>query len=118
MESQLSHGSTFTFTLPLFSLTKLLFPVITDQDHLREALTLVLVALSPHGTPEMGNWERTHEECLNLLRSCILPAKDLILPALAGSGHAESFMIVASTDASGAEVLMKRIREQLERSPP
>ena len=117
VESQLSHGSTFSFTLPLFSLAKLLFPVITDQGHLRDALTLVVVALIPRGTPEMGNWERTHEQCLTLLRGCILPAKDLILPALAASDQAESFVIVASTDANGAEVLTKRIAEQLERAP-
>ena len=117
VESQLSHGSTFSFTLPLFSLSKLLFPVITDQGHLRDALTLVVVALIPRGTPEMGNWERTHEQCLTLLRGCILPAKDLILPALAASDQAESFVIVASTDANGAEVLTKRIAEQLERAP-
>jgi len=116
VESQLSQGSTFTFTLPLFSLAKMLFPVIIDQGHLREALTLVSIALVPRGTPEMGNWEHTHEQCLTLLRGCILPAKDLILPALAASGQAESFVIVASTDAKGAAVLTKRIGEQFERS--
>ena len=31
VESQLSHGSTFTFTLPLFSLAKFLAPVITQH---------------------------------------------------------------------------------------
>ncbi len=43
VESQTGHGSTFTFNLPLFSLSKLLSPVITEQGRLREALTLVSV---------------------------------------------------------------------------
>jgi len=33
VESQLSLGSTFTFTLPLFSLAKFLYPIITEHDH-------------------------------------------------------------------------------------
>ena len=114
VESQMSVGSTFTFTLPLFSLAKVMFPIITDQGHLREALTLVVVVLTPRGTPEMGNWEKTRAQCLSLLRDCILPAKDVLLPALAASGQAESFMIVASADANGAQVLAKRISGQLQ----
>ncbi len=60
-----------------------------------------------------GHWEHTHEQCLTLLRGCILPAKDIILPALAASGQSEQFLIVASTDAEGAAVLTKRIAGQL-----
>jgi hypothetical protein len=76
-----------------------------------------VVALKPRGTPEMGFWERIHEQCLGVLRGCILPAKDVILPALAASGPAETFLIVASADAHGAEVLTRRIAGQLERAP-
>jgi signal transduction histidine kinase len=117
VESQLSQGSTFSFTLPRFSLAKLLLPVITEEGRLREALTLVVVELTPRGTPEIGHWEHTREQCLTLLRGCILPAKDIILPAVAASGQSEQFLVVASTDAEGAAVLTKRIAGQLQSVP-
>ncbi len=117
VESQLSQGSTFSFTLPVFSLAKLLTPVVSDQGRLRDSLTLVIVSATPRGTPEMGNPEHVHQLCTELLRNCILPAKDLLMPALATSGQKENFLIVASTDAEGAQVLAKRIIDQFERSP-
>jgi signal transduction histidine kinase len=115
VESQTGHGSTFSFTLPLFSLAKLLLPVITEQGHLREALTLIRVELTPRWAPGMGNWPDTRESCRQLLRACILPAKDVVLPALGTAGQGETFLIVASTDLQGAEVLRKRIQDHLQR---
>ncbi len=47
VESQLSHGSTFVFTLPLFSLAKFLTPVITHHGRLRESLSLITVEIAP-----------------------------------------------------------------------
>jgi sigma-B regulation protein RsbU (phosphoserine phosphatase) len=117
VESQLEQGSTFTFTLPLFSLAKVLFPVITDQGHLRQALTLITVELTPRWTDAIGNWDETRERCLELLRFSILPSKDLVLPSLGTSGLGETFLIVASTDLSGANVLTQRMREKLEHCP-
>ena len=46
-----------------------------------------------------------------------MPAKDVLLPALEIAPQGETFLIVASADASGAEILTKRIRQQLDRSP-
>src|SRR5205823_14677430 len=39
--SQVGEGSIFTFTLPRFSLGKLLTPLITHQGRLRDALVLI-----------------------------------------------------------------------------
>ena len=116
VESQLEQGSTFSFTLPVFSLSKLIFPVITNQGRLRDALTLIAVELTPRWTDSVGNWDGTRERCLELLRACLLPAKDLILPTLGTTGLGETFLIVASTDLAGANVLTQRITEQLDRS--
>jgi len=117
VESHPGHGSVFSFTLPRFSLSHILLPIITDQGHLRDALTLVRVDLAPQWGPGAGDGAATSTLCRELLRTCIVPAKDLLLPALATAPAGETFWIVASADASGAEILTKRIREQLERSP-
>jgi hypothetical protein len=117
VESRPGQGSVFSFTLPLFSLAQILLPIITEQGHLRHALSLVSVDLAPQGGPGAGDWADTCSLCRELLRGCIVPAKDVLLPALEIAPQGETFLIVASADARGAEILTKRIREQLDRSP-
>ena len=116
VESQLSHGSTFVFTLPLFSLAKVLAPIITHQGRLRDSLCLITMELTPRHAPFAGSWEEIRQHCLQILQPCILGDKDAILPALAPAGESETLLVVASTDEHGATVVENRIREQLERS--
>ncbi len=113
VESELGMGSTFNFTLPVFPLSRLLFPVLTDQGHLPEAIALLTVELSSRWKPAVGS-ER--DRSLELLRSCVMPTKDLVLPPIATSGQGEIFWIVAAADQPGAKILGKRIHERLERS--
>jgi hypothetical protein len=49
---------------------------------------------------------------LDVVQRCILPDKDVLLPSMGHPDMGEFFFIVAGTDAAGAEVLLKRIREQ------
>ncbi len=116
VESELTHGSTFVFTLPLFSLAKFLLPVITHHGRLRDSLSLITVEISPAATPFSGNWEEIRKLCLEILQPCILGGKDAILPALTRGGAVESLVVVASADEQGAAVVENRIREQLENS--
>jgi sigma-B regulation protein RsbU (phosphoserine phosphatase) len=116
VESQLSHGSTFVFTLPLFSLAKFLYPIITHQGRLRDSLCLITVELTPLFAPFAGNGEDIRQHCLQILQPCILGDKDAILPVLSHTEQSETLVLVASTDEHGASVVEKRIREQLERS--
>ena len=116
-ESQLGHGSVFSFTLPLFSLAKLLSPIITEGGRLRESLVLFAVDVIPSVPPSVGNWKEITERCLDLLRQCIFPDRDIVLPIWGSSARAETFLIVASADQNGTAILWKRISEQLERCP-
>ena len=109
--SQPGSGSTFSFTLPLYSLTKLLAPVITYRGRLREALVLVRAELTPLSAALRGSWKETCQRCLERLRECIYPEKDLVLPP-AGSGP-ETFYVVASTDMNWVNILMERIRDHV-----
>ncbi len=96
VESQLSHGSTFIFTLPLFSLAKFLSPIITHRGRLRDSLSLITVELTPLLNPFAGNWEDIRQHCLQILEPCILGDKDAILPALGHTGQGETLVVVAS----------------------
>ena len=111
--SQPGSGSTFSFTLPLFSLAKLLLPVITYQERLRDSIVLVRVELTPRANSLGGSWKETCQRCLDLLRRCIFVDKDLVLPSTGGSGPSETFFVVASTDMAHVDIMIERIRAQV-----
>ena len=113
VESQPGYGSTFSFTLPLFSLAKLLFPVITDQGRLRHSIMLIAVQIAARLPLGGGEWNEICERCLELLQLCVLPGKDIVVPAMENAGQAVIFLIVASTDEQGAKILLDRLRTQL-----
>ena len=111
--SEPGSGSTFSFTLPLYCLPKLLLPVIALHGHLREAMVLVRVELTPNSKSLRGSWRETCQRCLELLRRCIYVDKDLVLPPTGSSGPVETFFVVASTDMKRVSIMMDRIREQV-----
>jgi len=111
--SQPGCGSTFSFTLPLYSLARLLLPVIAHQGRLRADMVLVRVELTPLSKSLRGSWKETCERCLECLRRCIYVDKDLVLPAMGTSGPVETFFVVASTDMNRVGIMMDRIREQV-----
>ncbi len=115
VSSELGEGSTFTFTLPVYSLAKLLAPVVTHEGRLRSAFVLVRVELTPLSNAARGNWKETYQQALEVVQRCVYLDKDLVLPPMGTSGAAETFFVVASTDLQRSGVMTARIREQLER---
>jgi len=115
--SEQGNGSTFSFTLPLYSLAKLLRPVITYQECLRDDLVLVKVVLRPLSKQVRASWKETCQHCLEILQRCVYLDKDLVLPPMTTHGAEETFLVVASTDLERAKIMMGRIREQLGRVP-
>jgi hypothetical protein len=111
--SQIGSGSTFSFTLPLYSLARLLLPVIVHRGSLREAIVLVRVELTPRSQLLRGSWKETCQRCLERLRRCVYVDKDLVLPAMGASGPVETFFVVASTDMERVNIMMDRIRAQV-----
>ncbi len=111
--SQPGEGSTFSFTLPFYSLPKLLLPVIVHKGELRPAMALVRVDLTPLNKPPRGNWRDTCHQSLERLRQCVFVDKDLVLPAMNKSGLEETFFVVASTDMAHVDIMLTRVSEQL-----
>lgn len=107
----MSDGS--THMLLIETLPKLLFPVVTYKDRLRDAFVLVRVDLKPRGKPPLGDWDEICRRSLELLERCVFLDKDLVLPPMATSGPDQTFFVVASTDLVRAEIMMTRIREQM-----
>jgi signal transduction histidine kinase len=117
VESQMGHGSTFSFTLPLFSLAKILTPLFAAQTQTPAAITLVTVEITPVPQSSPSSWLDARQKCAEILQQCIFPDKDILLPALGTGGRNECFVIVATADENGCSILSRRIRQLLESSP-
>ena len=116
VESEPGSGSTFTFTLPLFSLAKEISPTIVHQSRLRDFFTLIRVELRPSSSLRPPNWNEKRQRCQDLLQRCILPEKDVLLPPISNLESDETFLILASANQHGADAITKRIIEQLAQS--
>jgi len=110
-------GSIFTFTLPVYSLAKLLAPVVVYKEKLRPAFALLRVELTPLASTARTKRRDIALQCLETLRRCVYLDKDLVLPPMGATGAVECFFIVASTDMEHSPIMTTRIREQLEKIP-
>jgi signal transduction histidine kinase len=117
--SKPGEGSTFSFTLPVFALTKLLGPILVRPERASQKLALILVTLErPMGRMSDAVWSEISNETRHLVHRCLLPDLDVLLPRMASSSSREEYMIVARADAHGIEVLEHRLHQQLNRSGP
>jgi signal transduction histidine kinase len=111
--SEPGNGSTFSFHLPVYSLARLLGPVITEKGRLRPSFVLVRAVLKPLTTPPRGNWKETCQLALELMRNCVYVDKDLVLPPMASAGFTDTIYVVASTDMLRVPIMLSRIEEQM-----
>jgi signal transduction histidine kinase len=116
VESQPGHGSVFSFTLPLFSLSKLLAPIVNSLGKLPDPLVLITIEGTPKPQPGLPRRTNLRQQCMDILRSCVSPDKDIVLPALTGEDGSEIFMVVAAADERATDILLKRITGQFQRS--
>ena len=116
--SEPGHGSTFSFTLPLYSLAKLLFPVITHRgeaagEHGSGQGGLALLwpgQFGPTGKTPASVASRFCERCVYL-------DKDLVLPPMTAAGRRKPSWWWRRPTWSAPNIMMTRIREQLEKVP-
>jgi len=115
--SEPGSGSTFSFHLPVYSLARLLRPVITEEGRLRPSFVLVRVMVKPGTTPPLGNWKVLCLQVLEVVRRCVYVDKDLVLPPMGGLANVETVYVVASTDMERVTIMLRRIQEQLKTIP-
>ena len=110
VESQLGHGSTFYFTIPVFSLAKLCAPVFAAPTFKEGLVSLIAVDMvTIAGTDREGILLEIHR----VLERCIHAGQDVVLPPMTDVGPVETFFVLASADASGSAVIARRIRREL-----
>jgi PAS domain S-box-containing protein len=106
VESQLGHGSTFYFTLPVFSLAKLCARVLTPQNLEGGCLTLITVDVF---AVEGSDHENILPDIRRVLGGCIHSSQDVLLPSMSDVEPVEAFFIVACTDLNGFNAIASRI---------
>jgi hypothetical protein len=111
--SEPGEGATFSFHLPVYSLARLLTPVLTENGKLRPSFVLAHVKLTPWKTPPLGSWKTICAEAREAIRKCVYVDKDLVLPPIASTGVTESVYVVASTDMERVPIMLQRIETQL-----
>jgi PAS domain S-box-containing protein len=111
VESKLGHGSTFYFTLPVYSLAKLCAGVFTAPNLEAGSITLIAVdVVAVEGAVQAD----VLLEIRRVLERCIHPGQDVLLPSMSSAGSVGTFFIVACTNPTGFDVIANRISRQLQ----
>jgi PAS domain S-box-containing protein len=118
VESKLKEGSTFSFTLPVFSVGTLIAPLLVNDKWPAESVALVVVEVwlreAPPSTEAGEHWFHHVRRCI---QSCLMPNLDVLLQQTRGEGERQRFFVAAFADKKGISVLTDRIRGQLELAP-
>ena len=115
--SEVGQGSTFSFTLPLYPLEKMLAPLLTQPGPAGEGTALIRVDLRPGRIPPHANWREACSQSLELLSRSVHAETDLVLPPMAMPGPEQEFFAVISDDEKRGQILAGRLREQLGHIP-
>lgn len=116
VDSSSEKGSTFCFTLPVLSLTDLLSPLVPTVQSAR-GLSLIATEFSmPEGWSSESARKIMAREVRYVLTRCVLRGLDVVLPKLSPGGKSEFVFLAAGTDKKGADIIIGRIRAQLERN--
>lgn len=114
VESKQGVGARFFFTLPIFSVDKLLGPFLGSALAAgKRDFMLVTTVLAPPANSKRHLEEKLLAAAGQTLVRCTLPDVDLSLPRMDCSDRSARFFIIACTNENGARVLSRRIEHQL-----
>ena len=116
-DSTLGQGTTLHFTVPIFSLPKLVTPIIAPDGALCPTVALVAVDVSSANGLAGEALDQILRSARRVVQRCMLPDLDVQLPQMARHHRGETLLVVAATNRAGVNVLARRIHNQLARSP-
>jgi PAS domain S-box-containing protein len=119
VRSSPQRGSTFSFTLPVFSPVPHAAPALTNDMWPAESSALVMVEICfLDAWASRESQQEWSQETRGLLQHCLLPDMDVLLPRMNSGAEGERFCFVAGVvDVRGVSALADRIRQQFERLP-
>jgi PAS domain S-box-containing protein len=110
VSSKVGQGSTFYFTVPIFSLAKLCARVFAEANLAAGHLALISVDVTP--TEEVDQTDR-RLGLREVLKRCIHPDQDVLLPSFGDAPVVGTWFIVAAAETRGVEIMAKRMRREL-----
>jgi signal transduction histidine kinase len=110
--SQPGAGSTFSFTLPVFSVASLAEPML-GEDLVPESIFLLTVELCNSGSADKNVAASVRE----IIERCVLPDLDAVMPDTYDIRNGQMFVVLARADERGAQVLARRLEDQLKLNP-
>lgn len=111
VESVRGKGSTFFFTLPVWSLYTLIDPLIMGQKLMPRSLALISVKIFVPVSRRPS--EDVCRKARRTLERCMLPDLDVLLPRIHSAGAEEMYFALALAREEGIQVLGRRIQDQL-----
>ncbi len=116
VQSEIGKGSTFEFSLPLFSLARTLAPILSPKALAKGCLGLVTLKMAGTLNCSSLDIDRYLKSVHDTLKGCTYGSEDLILPRLHGAEAERRFYVVAMTGEDGIRAIAGRIRENLSAS--
>jgi PAS domain S-box-containing protein len=111
LDSRPGYGSTFYFTLPVFSLAKYCSHIFSGPNLDAGSITLIAVDVFEVRGGVQADILR---EIRQILERCIHAGQDVLLPATGDEGPIVTFFIVACADPKGSTLIASRILRDLQ----
>jgi PAS domain S-box-containing protein len=111
VESQIGQGSTFSFTLPIFSIARRCAHILTASNLDRGRVTLITLNVIAGDTDQPEQLS----EIARLVEFCTQPSQDVVLPWMSSHDQIKTLFVVACTDRDGYTVIAQRIGIELKK---
>jgi signal transduction histidine kinase len=107
------QGSIFSFTLPKFSLPRLIGPMMKENGNGHTAVGLVSVSIAaPREEVVDERWKYWTREARRAVQACLAPDVELLLPEMGSTRKGECAFVLTTAGQAEVAALAKRIRKE------
>ena len=116
VESELGKGTKFLFTIPIFSLKKLILPMLNDEEFDKKPIYLMTLAIeSPTLKVMTDNQIKAVTKTVKDVVLDELFTHDIVLPEMNEEASKGIFFTLLWTDVQGTEIVKNRISKKLQK---